>query len=85
MVAIWYVSMEGETLASSESRLFAIERSERAKGVLRAKTGMGFHPESSSTGAPAEEIKREPIFRDRAKRKSERRAPSVDFFGGKSE
>ena len=34
---------------------------------------------------PAEEIKREPTFRDRAKRKSERRAPSVDFFGGKSE
>ena len=36
--------MEGETSASSESRLFMIERSERAKGVLRAKTGMGVSP-----------------------------------------
>ena len=52
MVTIWYKSMEGETPASSESRLFAIERSERVKGVLRAKTGgWGFHPESSSMGA----------------------------------
>ena len=31
------------------------------------------------------EIKRKPTFRDRAKQKSERRAPSVDLFGGKSE
>ena len=38
------LSRGDETPASSESRLFAIERSEIAKGVLRAKTGMGFHP-----------------------------------------
>ena len=57
MVTIWYKSMEGETPASSESRLFAIERSERAKGVLRAKTGMGVSPLTCRWG-PAEEIKR---------------------------
>ena len=50
MVTIWYKLMEGETPASSESRLFAIERSERAKGVLRAKMGMGFHPERVDGG-----------------------------------
>ena len=36
MVKIQALLMEDETPASSESRLFAIERSERAKGVLRA-------------------------------------------------
>ena len=38
------LSRGDETPASSESRRFAIERSERAKGVLRVKTGRGFHP-----------------------------------------
>ena len=63
MVTILYKSMEGETPALSESRLFAIEQSERAKGVSELRRGWGFHPESSSTGAEGM-IKREPTLRD---------------------
>ena len=85
MVTIWYKLMEGETPASSESRLFAIERSEMSKRRAPSKDVDGGFALNVSMGAPAEEIKREPTFRDIAKRKSERRAPSVDFFGGKSE
>ena len=44
------LSRGDETLASSESRLFAIEQSERAKDVLRAKTGRGFHPQRVDGG-----------------------------------
>ena len=51
MVTIWYVSMEGETPASSESQLFAIEHSEISERRAPSKHVMGFHPESSSTGA----------------------------------
>ena len=42
MVKIRDLLMEDETPASSESRLFMIERSERVKGMLRAKMRRGF-------------------------------------------
>ena len=63
MVTIWYKSMEGETPASSESRLFTIEHSKRAKGVLRAKMEMGVSPLTCRWG-PVEEIKQELTLRD---------------------
>ena len=75
--------MEGETPASSENRLFAIERSEMSERRAPSEDGDGGFALNVSMGAP-EEIKREPTLRDRAKQKSERRAPSVDLFGGKS-
>ena len=62
MVAIWYVSMEGETLASSESRLFANERSERAKGMLQAKMGMGVSPLSVVNGPPWKKSSESQLF-----------------------
>ena len=63
MVMIWYKSMEGETPASSESRLFVIERSKRAKGALQAKTGMGGFTLNVSMGAE-ESMERKPTVRD---------------------
>ena len=61
-----------ETPASSESRLFAIERSERAKGVLRAKTGRGFIL-TVSMGGPRKKSSESQLFAIERKACSERR------------
>ena len=73
--------MEGETQASSESRRFAIERSERAKGVLRVKTGMGVSPLTCRWG-PKKRSSESRLFAIERSEIRERRAPSVDLLVG---
>ena len=52
----------GEARHRAKADLSCNERSELAKGVLRAKTRMGVHP-NVSTG-PEQNIKREPTVHD---------------------
>ena len=51
MVMIWYKLMEGETPASSESRLFAIERSEMSERCAPSEDGDGGFALNVSMGA----------------------------------
>ena len=51
MVMIWYKLMEGETLASSESRLFAIEHSEMSERRAPSEDGDGGFTLNVSMGA----------------------------------
>ena len=62
MVTIRYKSMGVNARHRVRADLSRNERSELAKGVLRAKTGMGVYP-NVSTG-PEQNIKREPTVRD---------------------
>ena len=62
LVMIWYKSMGVNARHRAKADFSCNEHSELAKGVLRAKTGMGVHP-NVSTG-PKQNIKREPTVRD---------------------
>ena len=62
MVTIWYKSMGVNARHRAKADLSCNERSELAKGMLPAKTGMGVHP-NVSTG-PKQNIKQEPTVRD---------------------